>query len=200
MGTGSNYHTLCIPLTTRLITLDVEPPVIAEQPETVYTVAGKPVSLSLTVATPRGTTLTYQWYCNGEAISGATKATYLFMAENSMDGDKYYCDVTNPGGTVRSKTIEIRIVTTPKITTQPKAASVKAGKKVTFKIKADGEGLSYQWFYQKPKTSKWVKLAKGTKATYSFTAKKSQNGYKYRCTVTNAAGKATSKAVKLTVK
>ena len=77
---------------------------------------------------------------------------------------------------------------------------MKAGKKVTFKIKASGASLKYQWYYQKKGTTKWVKIAGATKSTYSFTAKKSKNGYNYRCTVTNAAGSVTSKAVKLTVK
>lgn len=196
-----NSNELRISPSTRLITLDIEPPVITTQSETVYTTAGKPVILSLTVATPRGTTLTYQWYRNGEAVSGATKATYLFIADDSMSGDQYYCDVSNAGGSVRTKTIEIRIVTAPKITTQPKAVSVKAGKTATFKIKAGGEGLKYQWYYQKPGTTKWVKITKnGAKPTYKVTAKKSMNGWKYKCLVSNAAGKVYTKAVKLTVK
>ena len=179
---------------------DVHPPIITTQPQTVYTTAGETVKLGFTAATPRGTTLTYQWYRNGEPVLGATSATFLFIADNSMSGDQCYCKVSNSGGSVCTDTVEIWIVTTPKITTQPKAVSVKAGKKVTFKIKAGGEGLQYQWYYQKPKTTKWVKISGATKATYSFTAKKTKNGYKYRCKVTNAAGSATSKAVKLTVK
>ena len=108
--------------------------------------------------------------------------------------------MSNEGGSVCTEPFSVKTITAPTITAQPKAASVKAGKKVTFKVKAGGEGLKYQWFYQKPKTTKWVKISGAAKATYSFTAKKTKNGYKYRCTVTNAAGSVTSRAVKLTVK
>ena len=92
------------------------------------------------------------------------------------------------------------VISKPKITTQPKAASVKVGKKVTFKVKATGGGLTYQWYRQKPGTKKWEKISKATKATYSFKAAKKWNGYKFRCLVKNDAGKVYSKAVKLTVK
>ena len=67
-------------------------------------------------------------------------------------------------------------------------------------VVAKGDGLKYQWYYQKPGTKKWVKMSGKTKATLSFTAKKNKNGYKYRCLVKNAAGKTYTKAVKLTVK
>ena len=71
---------------------------------------------------------------------------------------------------------------------------------MTFKVKAKGLELKYQWYYQKPGSKKWVKISKAAKATYSFKAKKKQNGYKYRCLVKNAAGQVYTKAVKLTVK
>ena len=122
-------------------------------------------------------------------------------ATAAMDGNKYRCVVTGESNqTATSNAGTLTVVTLPKITTQPKKASVKAGKKVTFKVKASGYDLKYQWYYQKPGTKKWVKMGSKTKATLSFTAKKNKNGYKYRCYVTNAAGTTKSKAVKLTVK
>ena len=87
-----------------------------------------------------------------------------------------------------------------KITAQPKKASVKAGKKVTFKVKASGYDLTYQWYYQKPGAKKWVKIKNAVKPSYSFKAGRSKNGYKYRCYVTNPAGTVKSKTAKLTVK
>ena len=168
--------------------------------ETAFTLEGETVTFSFTAATPRDTTLQYQWYCNDTAIDGETGPTLEVTAETGQSGSKYFCEVKNQGGVVCTETVSLRYATTPKIVTQPKAASVKSGKKVTFKVKASGEDLHYQWYYLKPKTSKWVKIAKGTKASYSFTAKKKQNGWKYRCEVFNAAGSVNSKAAKLTVK
>ena len=88
----------------------------------------------------------------------------------------------------------------PVIKTQPKSASIKAGRKVTFKVKAAGEALKYQWYVMKKGTSKWVKINNATSASYKFSVKKKLSGYKYRCKITNTAGTTTSKAVKLTVK
>ncbi len=182
---------------------DTQPPVIITQPEDITVAAGKTATFTVVA---EGTGLSYQWYVQlkgsegWDPISSATKDTLSFTADSVQNGRRYRCEVSNDKGTVSSEEAKLTVVTKPKITTQPKAASVKAGKKVTFKVKATGGALKYQWYYQKKGTTKWVKISKATKATYSFTVKKSQNGYKYRCTVTNAAGKVNSKAVKLTVK
>ncbi|MBO4289557.1 MAG: immunoglobulin domain-containing protein, partial [Lachnospiraceae bacterium] len=119
------------------------------------------------------------------------------------NGYQYYCAVKNPVGTVKSKTVTLTVVASkPTITTQPKAASVTAGKKATFKVVAEGTALSYQWYYRTSSTASWKKVtaAAGKKAAYSFTTAKKQNGYQYKCVVTNLKGSVTSKVVKLTVK
>ena len=91
-------------------------------------------------------------------------------------------------------------VSAPKVTTQPKAVTVKAGEKAVFKVKASGGLLTYQWYVMKKGSTKWAKVSGATKATYSFTAKKTQNGWKFRCLVKNTMGKVYSKTAKLTVK
>lgn len=122
------------------------------------------------------------------------------LTEIITDGWKYSCEIRNEAGIANTGTARLHIVAKPKITTQPKAAKVKAGKKVTFKLKAAGENLKYQWYRLKPGTKKWEKIKKATKASYSFKAAKKWNGWKFRCVVTNPAGKITSRAVKLRVK
>ena len=88
----------------------------------------------------------------------------------------------------------------PVITTQPKSSTVKAGKKATFKVKATGTGLKYQWFVMKTGSKKWTKVNSATKATLKVKATKKMNGYKYRCKVYNTAGVKYTKTVKLKVK
>ena len=96
---------------------------------------------------------------------------------------------------------KVRSLSVPKITTQPASKTVTAGAKVTFKVKASGGVLKYQWYYQKPGTSKWVKITKNAAAAaYSLTAKKSLNGYKYMCRVSNTAGYVKTEPAKLKVK
>ena len=121
-----------------------------------------------------------------------------------MDGGRFkcrvYCEGVRETFEQESDAATLTIVSKPKITAQPKAASVKAGKKVTFKVKASGGSLTYQWYRLKPGAKKWEKINKATKASYSFKAAKKWNGYKYKCLVKNKAGKVYTKAVKLTVK
>lgn len=85
----------------------------------------------------------------------------------------------------------------PKITTQPTNKTATAGEKVTFKVVATGDDLTYQWQYKKPGGS-W-KDCSGTSATFTTTAYASYNGYQYRCEISDGTTIVTSNAVTLTV-
>jgi hypothetical protein len=85
-----------------------------------------------------------------------------------------------------------------KITSQPKSQTVNAGEKATFKVKATGKNLKYQWYYRKNSSSSWKKVSGGTKATLKVSAK-GKNGYQYRCRVSSGAKKVYSKVAKLKV-
>ena len=181
----------------------ITPPVITGHPQSQIVAEGKTASFTVEA---QGEELQYQWQVllpgndDWTDMAGQTGPTHSFTASAGQSGSRYRCRVRNAAGEEISDEAVLKVVTKPRITTQPKAASVKAGKKVTFKVKATGGELKYQWYYLKPKTSKWVKMGGKAKATLSFTAAKSKNGYKYRCYVTNKAGTVKSKAVKLTVK
>ena len=88
----------------------------------------------------------------------------------------------------------------PVIKTQPSSVTAKKAKKVTFRVKASGTSLTYQWFYRASASGKWTKIPKATSAVWSFKAKLSQNGYQYRCLVKNSGGKVYTRAVRLKVK
>ena len=177
--------------------------IITGQPKSITVADGAEATFTVTA---QGEGLGYQWqifYVGATDwldMNGETGPSHTFIAAVGQSGNRYRCIVYNAGGEEISEEAKLTVVTKPKITTQPKAASVKTGKKVTFKVKAAGGELTYQWYYQKPKTTKWVKVKNATKAIYSFKAAKKQNGYKYCCYVTNAAGTVKSKAVKLAVK
>ncbi len=92
-------------------------------------------------------------------------------------------------------------VTKPKIKTQPKSLTKAVGQKATFKVKATGKNLKYQWYYRTSPTGKWKKITtKGTSSAYTVKVKARLNGYQYRCLVKNSAGQVYSKTVKLKVK
>ena len=87
----------------------------------------------------------------------------------------------------------------PKILTQPKAQTVTSGSTATFKVAAGGSGLSYQWQYSKNNGSTWTSWSGKTSATLSFKGSETNNGYLYRCEVTNSCGSVTSSSARLTV-
>ncbi len=180
---------------------------LSAQPKSQTAAAGKTATFSVEAD---GYELQYQWYGQkkGESawieLTGETKQELTFTATKEMDGGRFkcrvYCEGVRETFEQESDAATLTIVSKPKITAQPKAASVKAGKKVTFKVKASGGSLTYQWYRLKPGAKKWEKINKATKSSYSFKAAKKWNGYKYKCLVKNKAGKVYTKAVKLTVK
>ena len=179
-------------------------PVIRTQPKAVTVNEGK--TASFTVAA-KGNGLRYQWYYRTSSdgsqkaviSSGGKKATYSLTAAARHNGYQYRCKVTNAAGYAYTKWVTLTVNVKPVITTQPKAAAVKAGAKAVFKVVADG-AKTYQWYYMKPDSTTWTKVSvNGTSASYSLTTAARHDGYKYRCRVTNAAGSVYSSAVKLTV-
>ena len=88
----------------------------------------------------------------------------------------------------------------PVIEKEPSKVTVAAGKTAVFKVEASGKNLQYQWYYQKPGSEAWTAVTKnGTAAEYKLVVEERHNGYRYRCVVSNSAGKVTSAEAKLTV-
>ena len=180
-------------------------PEITTQPTAKKIMEGKKATFKVVA---EGHDLTYQWqYHKAGATTwtnvknNGTEASLSLTTKASHDGYVYRCKVTNKAGTVISGEAKLTVISVPAITTQPKAVSVTAGKKATFKVVATGNALSYQWQYKKPGSSTWTNVSSnGTSATYSLTTKASHNGYVYRCVVSNKAGKVNSSTAKLTVK
>jgi plastocyanin len=164
-----------------------------------------------------GENLKYQWYYRTSAdgvwskstATCATTDTYSLPASSvvsSRNGYQYKCVVSNKGGSVTSNAATLTVTTTakPVIIEQPKSQAVKPGTAVSFKVTAQGEGLSYQWYYRTSGTGTWAKSTStcATTDTYTLPASsvvKARNGYEYRCVVTNKAGSVTSEAAVLTL-
>ena len=90
----------------------------------------------------------------------------------------------------------------PAISAQPLSGEVKEGDSITLNVTASGTApLTYQWQVDKGDGKGWTDLPDGTGAALSVrkvTAE--QNGWKYRCTVSNASGKTESNSATLTVR
>ena len=192
---------------TKSVTLTVIlPPVVTEQPKDVHAAAGDTVTFSVKAT---GEQLTYQWYYMNASSSGwkkvsinGTSPTYTLTVKPRHSGNIYYCDVTDMrGNNVFSEHARLTVYqAAPVIKDQPVDVTVKAGSSATF-ICGASEGMSYQWYYQKPGETGWNKVSiNGTSRVYTLSAALARhNGYKYRCVVTNPLGSVQTETAKLTV-
>jgi hypothetical protein len=172
-------------------------PTITTQPVNESVNAGSTATFTVT-ASGNGT-LTYQWYENGAAISGATSPSYTTPALALTDnGEQYSVTVSDPGGTVTSTaaTLAVTALTAaPAITTQPANQSVTAGSAATFRVTATGTApLTYQWL------ENGASIAGATSSNYTTPVLTlANNGEQYSVKVSNAAGTITSAAATLMV-
>ena len=174
------------------------------QPKSQAVKAGATVTFSA-VATGNGA-LHYQWRLNGTGIAGATNATLTLKGVKTTAAGNYTVVVTTLTDSNTSNAAVLQVAkVVPKITAQPAPATttVKAGSKVTYKVTVTGDApLSYVW----QKGTSWANLANGGKVsgantpTLVLTGVASGTAGSYRVVVSNPAGTATSKAVKLVVK
>ena len=180
-------------------------PTITTQPSAKTVYSGQTAKFSVAAA---GSDRTYQWYYRtsssdswkASGYSSAKTANLSFTAQSKHNGYQYMCRIRNSYGTIYTKAVKLT-VNPITITTQPKAVTVYSGETAKFTVKASGGNLKYQWQYRTSSSGSWTNSGYTTakKATLSFTAKDSNNGYQYRCIVSNASDKATSSAAKLTV-
>ena len=180
-------------------------PIIAKQPTNL---AAKSGTTGKFIVSATGNDLTYQWqykrqngwWTNCTATSAKTPALSVNVRE-AINGYMYRCVVKNSeGNSVNSDTATLTV--TPNISKQPNALTAKSGATGKFSVTATGDGLTYQWQYQKEGATTWTNstASSGKTATFSVNARSELNGCKYRCKVTNSCGNSVySKAVILTV-
>ena len=193
-----------------LLTVIPKPEIIT-QPESVEAYAGDHVELTVEAS---GIDLTYQWqYRNAgtgtwrkSSLASATLPTFSFKMSSSYNGREYRCKVTGKaGGVAYTEPVVITQLYGPSITGQPEDTEVLIGNKAIFYVEAvdaSGEGLTYQWQYQKPGKTTWTNstLSSSQTNTLSVTATSNNSGTKYRCSVTDNRGKTVNtKAAILTV-
>jgi Immunoglobulin domain/Immunoglobulin I-set domain len=179
-----------------------QPPVITTQPANQTVTVGQTATFTVT-ATGTGP-LTYQWYDNGTAISGATSSSYTTPAAASTDsGSVFTVTVTNAGGTVTSTPATLTVSAggttvnpdAPLIVTQPANQTVAVGQTATFSVTATGSAtLTYQWY------KGGVLISGATSSTYTTPATvSSDTGSLFTVTVSNSLGTVTSSPATLTV-
>ena len=155
-----------------------------------------------------GEDLHYQWYYQKpgsetwtKVARGGTSATYTLSAAARHNGYKYRCKVSNSCGSVMSGISTLVVIPKPVITAQPESVSVGANYSATFTARAEGKGLSYQWYYQRPGETTWNKVkVNGTSATYVLKLAANHNDFRYKCVVTCPGGSVESDIAVLRIK
>lgn len=173
------------------------PPLILDQPASVQVDFGAPASFAVQPS-PQGAPLTFQWQRNGQAIPGATQASYTLAAAVSSDnGAEFRVSVNNAVASVVSSVARLTVIPAlaPQITQQPASVTVTAGQVATFRVTATGSTpLTYQW------KRNGQAIAGANAASYTTPAvAQADSGAVFSVTVGNPGGNVTSTSATLTV-
>jgi uncharacterized protein (TIGR02145 family) len=177
-------------------TTPVAPSITAQQQSQTVTAGG---SVTFSVTATGTAPLSYQWYKDGTAISGATSSSYTLSNVQASNAGTYTVTVSN--GTLPNATSNGAVLTVsaapvaPTITAPPQSQSVTAGGSVTFSVTATGTApLSYQWY------KNGTAISGATSSSYSISNVQAANAGTYTVTVSNGTlPNATSNGAVLTV-
>lgn len=170
-------------------------PVITVQPQSVV-VANAGDNAILTVEA-EGNDLSYSWYYRNPGSStfkesGATTASVTVAVTTARDGREMYCLITDiNGNSVTTNIVTLSIEeaeSTITIISQPQSVVVaNAGDKATLTVEAEGEDLSYSWYYRNPGNSTFKATGNcTTSVTVSVTV--ARDGREMYCLITDVNG------------
>lgn len=136
----------------------------------------------------------YQWYKNGNSISGATGSRFEISKVDTSDAGQYTVRVSNLTGNVQSPPAQLIVQFPPEIVTGPVPQTVDIGSAVAFEVTAGGTGpLTYQWY----KDGDVISGATGSRFEISETGAADTGVYVVR--VSNSVGSVDSFPVSLNV-
>ena len=114
-------------------------------------------------------------------------ANYQTTLSERNIGRYVRCVVTNAGGAAATSQAAVMRLDGVGITLQPADSKASIGGKVSFRVKAVGEGLTYQWQLSDDAGKTWRNSSVKT-ATYETTLTDKNNGRSVRCIVTDKYG------------
>jgi alpha-tubulin suppressor-like RCC1 family protein len=192
MGYNSYGELLDGTTTERTTPIYLSKPAFLTQPITQSVASG--ASFTVT-GTANGTgTLSYQWFKDGSAITGATTTTYSIASTTAASAGNYALVATNWLGSTTSTVAALTVISPVSITTQPTAQTVIVGNTATFSVVATGSApLTYQW------SKDGVAISGATAASYALAATTAANAGSYTVLITNSVGSVTSAPATLTV-
>ena len=145
-----------------------------------------------------GVGLIYKWYYKNKNDSRFyyTKTfdnmkTYSVEMNDVRDGRQIYCVITDKyGNSVQSEIVTLYMGSPVEITEQPEIIVAAYGTEAKATIKAEGDGLTYKWYYKNKSDSKFYYTKTfDNKKTYSVKMSDSRDGRQVYCIVTDKYGK-----------
>jgi alpha-tubulin suppressor-like RCC1 family protein len=181
-------------------------PVVTKQPLSVTVEEGQGAAFEATASGFPAPTVQWEVSTNGGStwspVEGATADRLaIARAKASESGEEYRAVFTNAAGSARSNAVTLTVRDVPVVTEQPSAVTVEVGQDAVFEAAASGFPTpTVQWEVSRNGGSTWSAIAEATSDTLTIASvQASENGDELRAVFTNAAGKATSEAVTLTV-
>ena len=165
---------------------------IVQQPVSDTGTIGETVSVSV-IATGEG--LTYKWYIRnagstGWSVSSITSNTYETVMNKDRANRELYCVITDANGDTL-KTDTVMLIGQPtvelKINAQPTDASAKLGEKYCVTVEAQGDRITYQWFFKNKGSSQWHSSSVRDN-TYDDVMNVGRAGREVYCVITDAWG------------
>ena len=106
---------------------------------------GQPLNLAVT--TTATSPVSYQWFFNNAAITGATAASYSVGTTTTNQRGGYYVVASNLSGSRTSAVANVKILAAPVFLAQPVETNGYLGKFVTYAPLVEGRApLFFQWF------------------------------------------------------
>ncbi|MEQ1751512.1 MAG: immunoglobulin domain-containing protein, partial [Prosthecobacter sp.] len=174
------------------------PIIITTQPISQTVNPGANVNFSVLVSSSQGT-ITYRWRKDGNAISGATAASYSPPTVTEASQGSYDCVISNGAASVTSAAATLSVndpVTAVTLTRNPATATISSGTSVTFTASSLGTGpFTYEW--RKDSTV----ISSATGSTYTISSSIALDSGNYQVVVRNSVSTAgvASSNVSLTV-
>jgi len=145
-----------------------------------------------------GEDLTYEWYYAnaGSDTFVRTRAftgnTYKVKMNAARDGRRIYCVVTDIyGNTVTTDTVTLHMTPAEqvlRITRQPVSVTVAAGQMAHVDFEAEGEDLTYTWYYATADSDVFVKTSAFHTNRYYVPMTATRDGRRVYCVVTDIYG------------
>ena len=173
--------------------LSLQLPSISLHPTSTNAPTGSTITLSVDASNPLALPLTYQWFKDGNAITGATSKTFSIANAAVADSGNYHAIVSNLDGGVQSAAARLVIQNPARILVNPMSAAVPMGSLLVLSVGASGSDLRYQWFRDEEP------LLGATNSTLSINGVSAQNAGPYSVNVSNLVGVAQSSYAQVTV-